>query len=148
MTKDSVRIDPPLRHFARPCPSCGYDTRGSPSGICPECGKAFDCTRVRFRDVSGPWWLGLVGLVFSAALYAAVGARGLMSEISPSNVLAGIAALLCIGFAIKWWRIRADFARTYSPEAVDWYLCTLCWMPPAPIGCVLCVNPWAFMGVS
>ena len=40
--------DPPL-----PCPRCGYDLRGNETGVCPECGEAFDAATLTTAAI--PW---------------------------------------------------------------------------------------------
>jgi hypothetical protein len=35
------------------CPACGYDLRGSPSGVCPECGGAFESNQLARTSI--PW---------------------------------------------------------------------------------------------
>lgn len=35
------------------CPACGYDLRGSPSGVCPECGEAFQSDQLARTSI--PW---------------------------------------------------------------------------------------------
>ena len=38
-----------------PCPRCGYDLRGNPSGVCPECGEAFDPRTLETAAADLPW---------------------------------------------------------------------------------------------
>ncbi len=60
-----------------PCPKCGYNLRGLDNDKCPECGQPAAlaiiaderrqreaAARAEARRKSGPWWLGLPGLVW------------------------------------------------------------------------------------
>ena len=44
---------PPTSDLDVPCPQCGYDLRGSPGAVCPECGLAVDSELMR---TSGLAW--------------------------------------------------------------------------------------------
>lgn len=86
---------------AAPCPSCGYDLRGRPSGtVCPECGARVP-KRVRrvaedrnapsdVREESSGGWRGLA--------VASLAPIGLLTPI-PSNLSLGVPIAVALGFA-------------------------------------------------
>src|SRR5690349_17153212 len=44
------------------CLHCGYDLRGSPTDICPECGKVFDPVLRRHRRLRR-WFISLAAMI-------------------------------------------------------------------------------------
>ncbi|MBL1218526.1 MAG: hypothetical protein D8M59_13670 [Planctomycetes bacterium] len=112
--------EPPLpMHKERPCPSCGYDMRGSKTDVCPECGTYYKDAQEKAIDNVQHWidiysfrWI-LYGLI--PMLIWAVPA---WVTIKFGNPLAHTLAVLS-GFAGCF--ICASWAAVKANEEVDFF---------------------------
>ncbi len=101
-----------------PCPGCGYNLRGLPSPVCPECGR-----RLRLEDLNRPpvpdacWVIGAVALTLAlvppsfVCLGAAISA--LTEQPNEPTVLLLLVygpLLVCLIVALReWYRHKAAF---------------------------------------
>ena len=84
------------------CRNCGYDLRGAPTPVCPECGEEYDVDACLHCGGTGevrivlPFWLGLIGLGVSYLLY-----RWLSDSTRPRDIMTYILPAICsIGIII------------------------------------------------
>jgi hypothetical protein len=89
----------PVQRFAGlHCPQCGYDVRGLPAPICPECGRAFDpdmpAALVSRRQVATGWLSAMVAV--GLALFVIVtGAKATLVHAREMGSWCGTGRLMC-----------------------------------------------------
>jgi hypothetical protein len=110
---------PWYEHWPPKCRGCGYDLRGSPTPVCPECGDEYDtgacltCGGTGYIRIILPIWLGFIGLGISYLLYRWLGgstkSRDIMTYVLPAIASIGvIIARLTGGFR---FRCKSCFGR-------------------------------------
>jgi len=91
-----------VRDAAPRCGHCGYDVRGLPSPVCPECGSDLRIVGVGRRrppPLSEAGWYVLAMLVLAILLFASVDNA---DEPEQLVILVSVAALTLFGLYLIW----------------------------------------------
>ncbi len=141
---DHRELSPPdallVREIAErniPCPGCGYNLRGLPSPVCPECGRRLRPADLRARPRQDTLFvLGTLGLVLALVLASLVGLVVLVMGVAmgPARV-PGLALLVYAPFVAAffmlmraWYRHEARFNLRPLDERISMTL--LCLLAP------------------
>jgi hypothetical protein len=100
LTSDSEFLRAWLGGHDVPCPVCGYNLRGLPAGVCPECGNSLRLTVTAISSKRWSWPIAIGTLAGMAAFQALLAVSMVTSWLAGASIADLWADLLVSGIML------------------------------------------------